>query len=272
MDSKKNGFEVFLYTFSWKNPLTYIVFLLAFSLYIYLFIYHQNNESFGIIERTKEAKIFLLLIVTTFFTIFFCASPFILQSESILFRGVLLVGAFSLAIVFVLPMWMFDKYDNQKMDSYIRIFPLKMSPHFKYKETLIFTNIKAVEYFSGPTGDDGHALIFLLNNGKKQNIGLNNISHKSKDIFLNNLYQECNWLRDDIESKFGSSEERKMRIEGKKEYAGIDIVHGIFFTFFIWIFLIEITSLIIYTFKIDLPGMHEIIQEMKGLSIWKIFG
>jgi hypothetical protein len=250
MDFNAENIRKFYYPFGWKNPLIYISLCLAVGLYVYIFFILHENENFGLIERSKEMKVFFVFLITTLLFHFFRASQFIHQIESIIFRGILLAGAVSLAIIFVLPAWMFNEYDNQKMNTYTRILPFNNSPYIRTKNTLLFSNIKSIEYNSGI--DAGGALRFLLNDGQKQNFGLGNISSKSRDIFLVTLYDECDWLRDDIEEQLGPIEIRKIYIEGKKEYGHINIIHVLLNIFFLWMFLAEIICLIVYTFKINL--------------------
>lgn len=251
MDFNKEELKVFYYPLfsGWKNPLLYIFFLLAMGLYACIFYFHRSNEVLGTIERTKEMKVFLTLIVTVFLFHLFRSAQLVQKVDLLIFRSLLLIGAISIAFIFMLPAWMFNKYDNQVMNTYMRILPFNASPYIKAKNTLLFRDIKAIEYNSG--GDVGGRLRFLLNNGQKQALGLGNISSKSRDVLLITLYDECNWLQEGIEKQFGSIEKRRVNVESKRDYENINIFHFLLNTFFLWMILAQITCLVVYTFKIN---------------------
>jgi hypothetical protein len=242
MDSERSNFRYFLYPFSFKNPLIYIILCVSVFLYIYLFFVRHDDEYFGVIERSKETKIFFVFFVSTVFFFALRNFHFFHQIESIFLRGILLFGFVALAVVFVLPAWKFNKYDYKKLDTYTRLLPFKTSPYIKTGETLIFKNIKTIKYRSG--GDSGSALRLLLNNGKRQSLELGSISNKSKNIFLVTLYDQCVWLRDGIENQFGSIDRRKMYINEKTENYRFSAVHAVFFIFFILSIFVEIISVI----------------------------
>jgi hypothetical protein len=139
MDFNAENIRKFYYPFGWKNPLIYISLCLAVCLYVYIFFILHESEGFGLIERSKEMKVFFACLITTLLFHFFRSSRFIQQIDSIQIRGILLIGAVSLAIIFMLPSWMFNKYDNQKMNTYIRILPFNNSPCIRIKDTLLFS-------------------------------------------------------------------------------------------------------------------------------------
>jgi hypothetical protein len=219
----------------------------AVLIYIYLFYVYHDNEIYGVMERSKETKIFYIFFVYTIFFFLFCSSNFIQQIKPVWLRSALLLGCTIIGMVCVLPAWRFNKYDHEKISSYIRLFPFKNSPYIKYREALFFNEIKAVKYDSG--GDSGSGLRLILGNGKRQDLEIGSIPNKSMNIFLVTLYEKCNWLQNNIEDEFGSIEQKKIYINKKIENRGFNIVHVIFFVFFIWVILIDITGLIIYTFK-----------------------
>jgi hypothetical protein len=240
--------ENFYYPFSWKKPLIYIVFFISICFYIIIFLFHHENESFGIINTSKSVKIFAAFFIITFIFHFFRASPFIQKTESVLIRSILLIGAFILFLIFMIPAWTVRKYDHEKMNTYMRVFPFSNALCFKIKETLVFNDIKSLKYVSGI--DTEGSLRFLLNNGRTYSIVTGNISYKSRDIFLINLYQGCDWLQGDIEKQYGPIEIIKKRIEENGKNINFDIFHCIFSVFGISIILVEIICLIAFTFKI----------------------
>jgi hypothetical protein len=251
MDYNKNNFQDFLYPFSFKAPWIYIFLCVAIVFYIYLFIFRHENEAFGVIERSIDTKILFVFLMSTASFFLFRGSPFIQQLNSIPLRGLLLLGIIVLVVILILPAWRFNKYDYEKINSYIRLLPFKNSPYIKTRETLLFNNIKTIKYDSGG-GDSGGALRFIVNNGRNQSIEISNITSKSRDAFLVTLYEECNWLQDDIENQLGPIERRRVAIKSKIEKSHFNITHAIIFIFFIWLISLEIVCVIIYTFKIDL--------------------
>jgi hypothetical protein len=148
----------------------------------------------------------------------------------------------------MIPAWTVRKYDHEKMNTYMRLFPFRNALCFKIKETLVFNDIKSLKYVSGI--DTEGSLRFLLNDGRRYSIVTGNMSYKSRDIFLINLYQECDWLQNDIEKQYGPIEIVKKRIEGNDKNINFDIFHCIITVFGISIILVEIICLIAFTFKI----------------------
>jgi hypothetical protein len=250
MDSNKIiDLTVFYYPFNWKNPWIYIIFCAAICVYVLIFFVYREDNTFGILERSIEFRVFLVFFLTTLLFHFFRSSYSIQQVESSFFRGILLLGALLLAMVFMLFAWVFNKYDNYEMNTYMRILPFKNSPYIKIKDTLIFNNIKAVKYYSGI--DTNGSVRFVLSNGQVKSLGLGDISRETMDIFLVHLYEECSWLQDSIEKEFGPIERRKKYIEGENKYVHFNLLHILWFIFSIWGFFIEVICLIIYTFKIN---------------------
>jgi hypothetical protein len=245
MDSDIEKLKIFLYPFSWKNPLIYIVLFGAMLFYIYLFFIHYTDETFGLMERSKEMKIFIMFFFITLLFFIFRSAHFVRRIESIFLRSILLLGSIFLVMIFFLPAWIFNKYDQKKMDTYMRILPFRNSPYIRIKPTLVFRDIKTLA--SSPGNDTG-ALRFVLNNGQKQSLDIANVSSKAGDIFLVNLYEECSWLQDDIEKQFGPIEKKRMNIAGYNKH--FDLFHALWNSFFIWIIFMYVTCLIIYTFKI----------------------
>lgn len=236
----------FYYPFSWKKPLIYIILCIGIGLYIVIFFVYREKETFGLIYATKGVKIVISVFFTTLLFHFFRYSPFVQRVESVFLRSLLLIAACFITLFFMMPAWNFKEYDNHKMNTYWRALPFKNAPYFKVKETLVFSTINTVKYISGV--DTVGNLTFYLNNGKSQSIVPANISRKSIDIFLVTLCQECNWLQNDIEEMFGTIEAAKKRIEND-DYFHFDLLHMIFFILLIWMFLVQIICLLIFTFK-----------------------
>ena len=249
MDFNIENIRMFYYPFSWKIPLIYILLFPAVGLYVYIFYIRCGGEAFGVMERSKEIKVFCVFFVTIFLFHFFRTSHFIQQIESVLLRAILLMGVVFLAMVFILPAWIFNEYDHKKMDTYARILPFQNSPYIRIKDTLVFNTIKTV---NPSPGEDTGALRFILHDGQKQSLDIANVPRKSRDIFLATLYNECDWLRDDLEKQFGSIVTRKIYVDSNKEYGYINVVHVLLNTFFLWLFLAQIICLLVYTFKITI--------------------
>jgi hypothetical protein len=201
-------------------------------------------------ERSKGTKILLMCIVYSAFFPLFCSSPFIKQIEQIWLRSILLAGCAVLAMICILPVWGFNKYDHEKLDSYIRLLPFKNSPYIKSRASIFFNNIKEVKYDSG--GDSGSRLRFILQKGKGQSLALGNISYKASSIFLVSLYDDCTWLQGNIENEYGSIEQRRRFIDEGREYRLFDPVHAIIYIIMIWAICMDIIGLIIYTFRMGI--------------------
>lgn len=247
MGSDENSVPDFLAPFSFKRPLVYVLMCISIFLYIYLFFVYNDDETFGIMERSKGTKILFICMVYSAFFPLFCGSPFIKQIEQIWLINILLAGCTILAMICILPAWGFNKYDHEKLDSYIRLLPFKNSPYIKSRATIFFNNIKEVKYNSG--GDSGSRLRFILQKGKEQSLALGNISYKASSIFLVSLYDDCTWLQDDIENEYGSIERRRKFIDEGKEYRIFGPVHTIIYIIMIWVISIDIIGLIIYTLR-----------------------
>ncbi|GHV62683.1 hypothetical protein AGMMS49587_10240 [Spirochaetia bacterium] len=251
MDSNEKSLEEFFYPFSWKTPLIYIILCIAIGLYIYIFFIRYNNEVFGTIERLRGVKLFLVFFTMQFVFFPFLSSHFVESVESLFLRGLLLLGAFSLAILFVAHMgWTYNEYDNQKMNAYRRIFPFKNSPYLETGSPLIYSNIKAIKYSQGG-GDDSWSLEFKLNDGRRRFLDINNISGKSEYMFLLTLYKECDWLQADIEKRL-SPLKKYVEREEKKSINIDSIIIDLVCIFSIFISLMEFICLILYTFKIKI--------------------
>ncbi|MDR0320155.1 MAG: hypothetical protein LBI28_01495 [Treponema sp.] len=253
-NEKEDSLEEFLYPFSWRNPLIYIVLVISICLYFIIYFIHQENETFGIINASKGTQIAVGVIVVWFFygIPYSSRNSHFMQKfqESIVSRVILLIIAILLAMVCMTSVWKFYEYDNQKMDIYSRILPFKNAPYFKTGETLVFSNIKSFEYYSKVDTQGGYR--FYLHNGPPYNFTPASFTRKSVDIFMNHLYNECDWLQDDIEKNYNnikSIENLRKRIE-KDEYIKFNIDYFILGVLGISMILIGVIRLIVFTLKI----------------------
>jgi hypothetical protein len=234
----------FLTIFCWKKPLFYIFIFVAIGIYYYIFIINFTEENFGFMEISKSIR----FLTIAFFT-FFVGIPFVIdipfrkiRSKFIRFF-ILAVIIFLTSLIISFLSWEYYIYDNKQLNSYKKILPLKISPNYQNRETLIFNDIKEVKIFgSGESASQG----FIMYNDKRYHLDLKNFTYRSKGIFLANLYYECEWLRESIEKTYGSIE----RIENGIEYYSIyrfNIAHFLAFVIIIWMIMAYSTILIIYT-------------------------
>ena len=239
------------YPFSWKNPFIYFIMFISTCIYFVIFYTYKDIVSYGIIYPRKGIQIAIVSFFTIFFFHIFRASNFIKNINSKLFRSLLLVVYIIINIICIIPpAWTFYKYDSEKLEKYIHILPFKNSPCIKIKPTLIFGNISSLKYFPSKGDTGGHYIRFYLKNGNEYNFGFNNTSEISEYEFIVNLYQECDWLQDDIEKHFGSIDKLENKIYHYDNY--FDIISFLVHIFFIWVFIVLNISLVFYIFKIKL--------------------
>jgi hypothetical protein len=242
-DSSNEIWKYFLNLFSWRKPVLYITLVFSIGLYIYFFYIDQEHESFGIMERSKSTKVFMVCFVITFFLVGFFGIPFIQRIESIFVRLILFVVFSFIAILCMSPAWGVYEYDNQKLDYYFRVVPSKKGPRIKFKETLYFVNIVDIKSMRNL---DTSEIIFLEKGNVSYCFDFANISEKSRNIFLVMLYNECEWLQNRIEKEFGPIDERKKIINSTgKQY--FDFQHAVIFLSFIWLFIAEVVCLLAHT-------------------------
>ena len=242
--------EEFYYPFSWKKPLIYITILISIGLYYLLFYVYKELEIVGEIHPTKGFKIAIISFFGIMLFHIFRSNRFVKNVNSIVCRGLILAGACLLVVLCITPIIStYYKYDSHKMDSYMHILPFKNSPCLTKRPTLQFDTIGSLKRISVV---DNPYVRFYLNNGSEYNFGFNNTSSRSKYLFLINLYQECEWLQADIEQEYWSIEELKKKVNEDKNY--FDINAFLFYTFFIWVFVVLCICLLFYAFKIKLKN------------------
>ncbi|GHV07126.1 hypothetical protein FACS189485_16900 [Spirochaetia bacterium] len=247
MDSNEISFEEFFYPFSWKRPLVYVILCVAIGLYIYLFFIHHDTEVFGVMERSKRSKLLAVFVTMTLVFFSFRLSHFVESIESLFLRGLLLLGTFFLITIFItFNEWRYNTYDTHELRTYVRVFPFKSSPYFDITKQFVYSNIKAIT--SSPGNDTG-ALYFKFNDGRQISLDVNSIPMKSKHMFYQTLYKECDWLRDDIVREVGSIEKIEKYAEGENEETMSDLF---FLLFDIFASLVECICLILYTLKIKI--------------------
>ena len=238
--------EIF-YPFSWKEPLIYISFVISACLCIYLFFIHSEEIKFGIIEASRGYKVFSLFVLNWFPFAFFRFSDNIKNVESIAIRGLLLLGTIVIILLFLGFAWPYAKYDNEKIDTYWRILPIKNSPSYKIK-TLLYKDIKSISRKSDNTDSDN--ILYILNKGGSQSIAIAGMPYKSRQMFHIILCNEYNQLKSDIEKIYGLEYLKNTNIN-EIEYTKYGISDAIYYTIFIWSIIIQIVCLIFYTFKIQ---------------------
>ena len=187
-------------------------------------------------------------MVTIIMFFCFCSSKLINRIKPKWLRCVLLFVCIIISMICTLPSWRFNKYDHEKINSYTRLLPFKNSPYVNYRETIFYNNIKGVKYFSG--GDSGSSMRLLVNSGRNLGIEISSISRKTLDNFLVNLYDECIWLRDNLENEFGPIERRRENINNTDRKLNFNLIHFILFAFFIFAIIVGVIGLIIFTLKI----------------------
>jgi len=241
----KFNYKEFYYPFSLKKPIIYIIFFISICLYFIIFYMFSGKEYFGVINPSKGFTIVILSFFTFFSFHLFRGNDLLKKINSLFFRSLILVGYISINIICMIPAWTFYKYDYEKIDKYRHILPFKNSPILN-KKTLVFSDIKSLEYVSGVDlpGD----LRFNLNNGNKYYIVISNYSKRSINILLYSLYQKYDWLKYDIEKYYGSIE----RLENNLNDESVDfnILGFIIHTFCIWIFIVLNICLIFYIFRL----------------------
>jgi hypothetical protein len=246
-----NGWLSFLELFDWKKPFFYFTLGIAICTSIYIFCLRSEYEPFGIMEQTKGLKVLFTFFVSTVFSALFCqSSSFMEKIDSIFIRCLILTIAGIFVTIFIsYSMWTFSTYNNQKMNTYTRILPLKKSPYFQRLPTLEFNTIKAIKRY-GISGDPMGGVGFLLENDTFRGFGFANIETTQKALFIFTLYDNCEWLRDDIEDIFSYILVDRDVYESKKaRNIHMDIQWTVIFLPFIWVFFMEVLFVIMYTFK-----------------------
>ncbi len=218
---------------SFKNPLVYISVLASISIYYIAYRFQGRQLIYGILERTISTKVFFVFFVSLFLYAAVTGSTLIAKIKSLYIRLVLLLGMIIIATIFVLPAWMVNEYDNEKMTIYFRILPLKISPKIEFRETVYYSDIQSLETKSGG-GDSGGSLVLIRKNGSRQSISSGSIPRYSLTKFLKTLYDECDWLQDDIEREYGPIEKRIAELNNKDFLIRRDGVSAAFSILAIW--------------------------------------
>jgi hypothetical protein len=238
--------------FSWKKPFLYFTLGIAICSSIYIFCLRREYESFGIMEQTKGLKILFTFFVSTVFSLLFCqVGSFMEKISSVFIRCLILtVVGFFITVFISYSMWTFFSYDDQEINTYARILPFKKSPYFQRAPTLKFNTIEAVKRY-GMSGDPTSGIGFLLRNGELRGFGFGNIEVTQKAVFIFNLYDNCEWLRNDIEDIFSFILAKRDVYEAEEvRNIYVDIQWAVIFLPFIWLVFMEVLFVIMYTLKI----------------------
>jgi len=231
-----------------NKPLVCIILCLAICIYTFLFFINYYEASFGTIERNKDARVFLIFFASTVCILSFCNSKYIKRIKSLWCRILLFFGCAVIAIVCILPAWVYNKYDHEKIEFNARLLPFSNSPSIQHRRTLYFSNIRDVRFHRG--GEQSAALTLVLENGRRIGFSWGSIPGRSIYMFLVNLYKECYWLREGIEREFGSIEQAKNRIQSIGR-GSFNFNHFAIFVFLIFASCLNVVGVILYIFKGD---------------------
>jgi hypothetical protein len=236
--------------FSWKKPFFYFTLGIAICFSIYIFCLRKEYGMFGIMERAKDVKILFTFFLSTVFSLLFCqAGSFMEKISSVFIRCLILIVAVFLILACISYfVWTFNTYDNQRMNTYVRILPFKKSPYFQSQPTLVFNTISGMKEHG--TGDTS-GVVFLLKNDKIRGFDFANIPINQRALFIFTLYDNCEWLRDDIVDIFPLIlAERDVYEAEKVRNIYVDIQWAVIFLPFIWLVFMEVLFVIMYTLKI----------------------
>jgi hypothetical protein len=241
----KFSYKEFYYPFSLKKPIVYIFLFISICIYFVIFYMFREKEYFGVINPSKGFTIAILSLFTFFSFHLFRGNDLLKKINSMFFRSLILIGYISINIICMIPAWTFYKYDSEKIEKYRHILPFKNTLILN-KKTLVFSDIKSLEYVSGVDlpGD----LRFNLNNGNQYYITISNHSRRSISILLYSIYKKYDRLKYDIEHYYGSIE--KLENSLNDESVNFNIIDFIINTFCIWIFIVLNICLIFYIFKL----------------------
>ncbi|MCL2441453.1 MAG: hypothetical protein FWD14_06910 [Treponema sp.] len=250
MDNFDNIEDTYLWNnfkkiFNWRKPLLYVSIFAALIFYYLIFIFNFREENYGLMEISKSIRFFTF----TFF-VFWIGIPFIVYKplrkiKTRFLRFLILFGyLFLVSLIVSFLAWEYFIYDNKQLNSYKKVLPIKNSPYYRNRNTLIYNDIKEVRIFgSGENTSHG----FIMNNDQRYRLGLKNFTARSKNIFLFVLYNECEWLRESITATYGSIDKIENRIIYNSIYR-FNIQHFLFFLFIIWILIAFSVILLIYIY------------------------
>jgi hypothetical protein len=234
--------------FNLKRPLFYITFCFAVFCFLYIFYIRKTITVQGTLERSIGYKIiFIFVIFTIFVTCYSTSNVFFGKLRSPYIRFFIMVFWFSILTVFIsCVVWRFDVYDTQKVTSFRRILPFKESPYYRIDPILEFTDIAAIEERgTGTINGKG----FKLKNGKYRGFDFEHIPLLSVARFVYNLYDNCDWLKGNIEDQFFWIIKKRNVYEAEDTNTTNSLQDTIIFLPVIWLITMEFLFVIIYTLK-----------------------
>jgi hypothetical protein len=191
-----------------------------------------------------EYRIFFIFTIFTIFWVCFSKSSFVFSKIKAPFtRCAFLLVCICIVTVFVsCIVWRFDTYDDKSLNTYRRILPFKNSPYFQIGRTLEFNNISAIiEHGSGTTSGYG----FRLKTGEYRGFDFAHIPIVSRAKFIFTLYDNCEWLRDNIKDNFPSILAQRNIYESETISVYRSLQGAFVFMPIIWLLIMELLFIIL---------------------------
>ncbi len=199
----------FLGVTGWKDPFLYVAIALSVVLYL-LSIFFSNNSSTGVLETTKGGRIIAAILSWSFLAFFIHSETSLFAKvHSMIFRVFILLFLIAITLIVILPAWGGTYFDSEKMYSFTRLFPCQLSHRNFEKDVTFYSNIESIS--TEASSDGSGSLILHLKDGSRKYISPN-VSYENLNGFIITLYDECEWLRENIVTIFGSIEKRREQL------------------------------------------------------------
>ena len=181
----------------------YGMILVAITLAIaYYFLPPQYPDGI-VLGRNKLLKLAVFFVSSSLlFLSLSMPGAFILKNDKMLMK-VLSLSALLIAVYGMnAAVWSYDRIENGELSTRYRLLPLKNAMELNSRRTIALADVARLRFDSGG-GDSGASLILYSDNGVRKALPIGNIPADQLARLYRTIYEECAWLRDDLERDAG---------------------------------------------------------------------